>query len=440
VYGALAAPHRNDNLHRSRGLPPPWAPQVAQGRWKAAPIWPKINCNNLVYKLTMWREAASGRINLAHHRIVARALRRDARLLEEARGVIEAWFAGNAYPPSFAKEWRRLLSAPASVVGEEISRHTPEAERLRGSSPFALIPSRLLTREQVQRFWRMSAFYAIRVLQPSEYGDYAAHLKKLSKHDRVLRFCQPVTDRWIDRFVASIGQDAESIVLGHYDSELGLDGALDVALVERDDGRFAETGLSVLPEARHRGIGFHLLQRGLLWARNRGASRYYSLCTAGNQIMFKLARAYQMQVSFSDEGVEGIIAVNPLTLRSLSLEILEDQIAEWDYNLKAHRAAFSFVAGRAVSDRRSKTDLARLVQLAAVGQTDIIATYVIVFRYALIRSGVSPEDHGAALAALRAKLEPLMARDPDLWTFARGLPTASDRHGIRYCVWRHALE
>jgi hypothetical protein len=128
-----------------------------------------------------------------------------------------------------------------------------------------------------------------------------------------------------------------------------------------------------------------------------------------------------MDVSFTDEGVEGCISINPLTLRSLSREILEDQIGEWDFNLKAHRAAFSFVIARPLPEHAAKTDMERLVQLAAVGRTDVIATYVIVFRYALIHSGASD----AALAQLRAKLEPLVARDPDLWTFTKGLPVAS---------------
>src|SRR5512144_1208773 len=131
-----------------------------------------------------------------------------------------------------------------------------------------------------------------------------------------------------------------------------------------------------------------------------------------------------MDISFTDEGVEGCISINPLTLRSLSREILEDQIGEWDFNLKAHRAAFSFVIARPLPGQAAKTDMERLVQLATVGRTDVIATYVIVFRYALILSGASAEDHAASLAQLRAKLEPLVARDPDLWTFAKGLPAA----------------
>lgn len=61
----------------------------------------------------------------------------------------------------------------------------------------------------------MSTFYAMRILRPSEYADYAAHLKRLDRKDRILRFCQPVTDQWIDRFVEAIGTDAESVVIGH---------------------------------------------------------------------------------------------------------------------------------------------------------------------------------------------------------------------------------
>jgi GNAT superfamily N-acetyltransferase len=380
----------------------------------------------------MTGEAANRRINLAHHRIVARALKGTPELIDEARAVVDTWSSGAPYPPAFVKEWRHALALPADAIRREIVRHTPQADRLRGCSPFALIPSWLLTLKQVRRFWRMSTFYAMRLLRPSEYADYAAHLKRLDRKDRILRFCQPVTDQWIDRFVEAIGTDAESVVIGHYDTDLGLDGALHLALLDRDDGRFAETGLSVLPEARHRGIGYHLLERGLLWARNHGASRYYSLCAAGNQIMFKLARAQRMAIDFTEEGlVEGIISINGLTMGSLSLEILEDQIGEWDYNLKAHRTAFSFVAGRGLAAPAGMTDLERLIELAAVGGIDVITTYIIVFRYALVYSGASAEDHTASLAGLRARLEPLMARDPDLWFFAKGLPSAREGTSIR---------
>jgi hypothetical protein len=74
-----------------------------------------------------------------------------------------------------------------------------------------------------------------------------------------------------------------------------------------------------------------------------------------------------------------------------------------------------------------------------VGRTDVIATYVIVFRYALIQSGAGGEDHAASLAQLRAKLEPLVARDPDLWTFAKGLPATGQGNHSRYALRRTVL-
>ena len=61
----------------------------------------------------MIREAANKRINLTHHRVVARALRADPALIEEARGVVDAWSRGTPYPPLFVREWRRLLSSSA---------------------------------------------------------------------------------------------------------------------------------------------------------------------------------------------------------------------------------------------------------------------------------------------------------------------------------------
>ena len=91
-----------------------------------------------------------------------------------------------------------------------------------------------------------------------------------------------------------------------------------------------------------------------------------------------------------------------------------------DLNLKAHRAAFSFVLARPLPEHAAKTDMERLVQLTAAGRTDVIVTYVIVFRYALIHSGASGEDHAASLVQLRAKLEPLVVRDPTSGPSPRG--------------------
>jgi GNAT superfamily N-acetyltransferase len=389
---------------------------------------------------TVRRDAANSRLNLAHHRVVARALGADAALIDEGRAVVDAWASGNPWPPAYVDEWRRLLASPVGEVRREIVHRTAGAERLRGCSPFALIPSRLLTHQQVRRFWRMGTARATRVLEPRQYGDYADHLKKLGADDRVLRFSRAVDDDWIDDFVERVGDDRESVIIGHYDADLGLDGALCVALLDRAGQRVADTGLSVLPEARHRGIGFHLLEHGLLWARNHGARRFVSMFVARNEIMYKMAQRHGMELGPSEEGMEGHIDVAPQTLASVSRELIDEQIAEWDYRLKAHRAAFSLVGGHRLPGKSGMTDRERLAQLVAVGGTGIIATYVIAFRYALIQSGASAEDHTEGLAILRRMLEPLVAHDPDLWTFTRGLPAVGEGEWIRYGLLRRSAD
>lgn len=368
----------------------------------------------------MLRDSAPARLSLAYHRVAARALRADTALLEGARGVVFAWLAANSRPAGFVVSWQRLLEASEVTVSRQIIRRNPEAERLRGCSPFALVPSWPLTGKQARRLWRMGALHPMRVLARSEYGDYASHLKRLGRKGRMSRFFMPMSDDSIDAFVAKIRGDPMSAVIGHYNADAVLDGAIHVSLFEQDNQRIAEVGLSVLAEARHRGLGYLLLERALLWARNRGATRFYSLFAVDNEIMFRLARDCRMDVSLVRGGAEGVLHVLPFTPASVSEEVLENQIGEWDFHAKAHDAALSFVAdaGQAGQSR----DLKRLAKLASAGRTDVVATYVIIFRCVLVQSGVSAEDHLRALTVLRETLEPLVADDSDVRTYLSGLP------------------
>ena len=389
--------------------------------------------------LVMYGESAHARLSLAHHRVVARAMCADPALLDEARGVVSAWLAANSPPAGFAVSWQRLLQAPAATISRQIVRRNPEAEYLRGCSPFALVPSCLLTGEQSRRLWRMAILHAMRVLARSEYDDYADHLKRLGRKGRMSRFFASVSDESIDGFVARIRDDPLSVVIGHYNANVVLDGAICVSLVEQGSERFAEVGLSVLAEARHRGLGYHLLERALLWARNHGAGRFYSLFSADNETMFRLARDCRMKVAVVEAGLEGVVHILPLTPQSVSEEVLENQIGQWDFHAKAHDAAFSFVANAEPCEAGQRDDLERLVKLARFERTDVIATYVIVFRYILVQSDVSADDHARLLAALRERLEPLVADNGELRTYVAGLPSRQQRSVARYGAWHPAL-
>jgi len=101
----------------------------------------------------MLQEQRNDRFKLAHHRLVARALSRNPALLDEARAVVAAWQA-DAGHAGYVDDWAALLAQPASIVRREITRRSPEATRLRLSSPFALTPTKVISGEQIVRLWK----------------------------------------------------------------------------------------------------------------------------------------------------------------------------------------------------------------------------------------------------------------------------------------------
>jgi hypothetical protein len=102
------------------------------------------------------QERKNNRFKLAHHRLVARALKNNPALLDEAREVVRAWKAEPRHP-LFVEEWEGLLSYPLEEVRREITRRTPEADRLRVSSPFALTPTKVVSGGEVHRLRRMAS-------------------------------------------------------------------------------------------------------------------------------------------------------------------------------------------------------------------------------------------------------------------------------------------
>lgn len=366
----------------------------------------------------MRREWANNRLKLAHHRVLARAMKNNPDIVGEARAVLDAWTVGK-FRPEYVDTWRRLLDAPVEAVRREIVRDTPHADWLRGSSPFSLIPTHPLTPDQVRRLWRMAASRAIRILRPIEYPLFAEHLKRLGEQDRLTRFWAARDDRWIDTYVSGLSESDG--VIGHFDEDLVLDGAVHVGLVDRAGERTVEIGISVLPQSRHRGIAHHLLERAILWARNHRATSLHAICMTSNKGMVRLARDHDMEIFRVEGDTEGLLHMPPGNAETLSLELLENQFGEWDYWEKAHHTAYAFAMGPPpiLSD---DPQVSRLDKLAAMGRTDLIATYVLVMRYVLTHLGLGPDCHLASLARLRLRLEPRVGHDPHLSAFVSALP------------------
>lgn len=93
-----------------------------------------------------------------HHRLVARAIRRDPTLVEQARTVVQE----REGEPRWVCDWREVLSLPVDDIRREITRPTEHMRWLRVDSPFASIGSGFSTVPQRRRIWRRMRSFAER--------------------------------------------------------------------------------------------------------------------------------------------------------------------------------------------------------------------------------------------------------------------------------------
>ncbi|HSU07126.1 MAG TPA: hypothetical protein VLI93_16310 [Acetobacteraceae bacterium] len=75
--------------------------------------------------------------SLAMHRLVARKLRANPALLDEARDNLRRWQKMEGSPTLTLSEWENILGGSAAQVAEFLEERSERATRLRQSSPFA---------------------------------------------------------------------------------------------------------------------------------------------------------------------------------------------------------------------------------------------------------------------------------------------------------------
>jgi GNAT superfamily N-acetyltransferase len=160
------------------------------------------------------------------------------------------------------------------------------------------------------------------------------HFAALTRPDLHLRFGGYRTPESLDAYVNGIDFQ-ESTVLGVYDDELELLGA--AHLSPQSDGH--ELGLSVLPAARGRGIGTVLLRRAIQHSRLAGAHQLYMHCLAENDALMRLARAVGAKIIVSAGEADGVIEIPAGTPFGGAVELVEEQIAVFDFGMKVQRRA-----------------------------------------------------------------------------------------------------
>ena len=179
----------------------------------------------------------------------------------------------------------------------------------------------------------------IRSLGPRHRDRIVAHLLSLEDTDRYLRFGYPATDTQISRYVDTLDFDQDE-VFGIFNRRLELIAMAHLAHpsapAEGSRGTMAEFGVSVLRKARGRGFGARLFEHSVLHARNRGVQTLFIHALSENTAMLKIARNAGATVERDGSESDAWLRLPPDTFVSHVEEMMGEQAAEFDYQIKRH--------------------------------------------------------------------------------------------------------
>ena len=179
----------------------------------------------------------------------------------------------------------------------------------------------------------------IRSLGPRHHDRIVAHLLSLEESDRYLRFGYPATDAQIARYVDTLDFDQDE-VFGVFNRRLELIAMAHLAHpnapADPQRGAMAEFGVSVVRKARGRGFGARLFEHSVLHARNRGVQTLFIHALSENTAMLKIARNAGATVERDGSESDAWLRLPPDTFVSHVEEMMGEQAAEFDYQIKRH--------------------------------------------------------------------------------------------------------
>lgn len=180
----------------------------------------------------------------------------------------------------------------------------------------------------------------IRSLGENHRDRIAVHLKALDAHDRYYRFGFAASDAQIDRYVAGLNFERDEI-FGIYNRHLVLIAMAHLAYA--GDGHLpecAEFGVSVLPHVRGRGFGQRLFERAMMHARNHGVRMMFLHVLSENAAMLNIARKAGATVERDGFESEAHLVLPPATLNTQVTELLEEHMAQANYQVKIQAKQF----------------------------------------------------------------------------------------------------
>ena len=225
------------------------------------------------------------------------------------------------------KDWLKASWNAGRQMLRPVARTTPEA-------------ARHVAKQEVP------VMVPIRALGPSSRERIAQHLLQLEPADRYLRFGYAANDEQIRRYVESLDFERDEI-FGIYNRRLELIAMAHLAFSEHPEHKHcAEFGVSVVKKARGRGFGARLFERAVMHARNEGVNMMFIHALSENTAMLKIARNAGATVRRDGSESEAYLQLPRAGLDTRMAEMVEQQFAEVDYQLKKQAKQFwSFLAG-----------------------------------------------------------------------------------------------
>jgi GNAT superfamily N-acetyltransferase len=186
----------------------------------------------------------------------------------------------------------------------------------------------------------VSRWIPIRSLSPRHKPRILTHLLALSPDDRYLRFGYPATDEQIERYVTGLNF-ARDEIFGVFNRRLALVSMAHLAYsVDPQWSTCAEFGVSVSSHQRGKGLGARLFKHAVMHARNQGVSMLFVHALSENVAMLKIARHSGARVERDGSESEAYLTVPQATLDSQFTGLLQEQMAEIDYQLKMQARQF----------------------------------------------------------------------------------------------------
>ena len=175
----------------------------------------------------------------------------------------------------------------------------------------------------------------IRSLSARHRARVLAHLLALAPADRYLRFGYCATDAQVTRYVERLDFEQDQL-FGIFNRRLELVAMAHLAYLPQGTGgaRMAEFGVSVLGQARGRGLGSRLFDHAVLHARNRNIDTLIIHALTENTAMLRIAYNAGARVLRQGSDAEALLQLPPYTVASQIEELLEDRAAEVDYHFK----------------------------------------------------------------------------------------------------------